>query len=70
MMATARISPPAPGAPSWVRLLLAIRWQRGWTQQQLADELGVHPMTVSCWERGKHEPHPTWMQILRRLLAD
>lgn len=32
----------------------AWRERRGLSQIELARELGVHPMTVSKWERGKH----------------
>lgn len=63
-----RISPPGELAPEYVRLLLAIRWARRWTQRQLADALGVHPITVSRWERGQQEPHPGWLQLLRPFL--
>jgi transcriptional regulator with XRE-family HTH domain len=34
------------------------RLSRGWTQQQLADQLGTTPQTVSRWERGIATPGP------------
>ena len=36
--------------------LAAIRTNLGLTQAQLADVTGVHPMTVSKWERGVLQP--------------
>jgi transcriptional regulator with XRE-family HTH domain len=33
-----------------------IRIVAGVTQAQLAQELGVHPLTVSRWERGERAP--------------
>jgi transcriptional regulator with XRE-family HTH domain len=30
-----------------------------WSQQELADKLGVNRATVSAWERGKHLPERT-----------
>jgi transcriptional regulator with XRE-family HTH domain len=30
-----------------------------WSQQELADQLGVNRATVSAWERGKHLPERT-----------
>lgn len=36
-----------------IRLL---REQDSLTQRDLADKLGVDPMLVSKWERGKHKP--------------
>ena len=38
--------------------LKAWRERMGWSQPVLADRLGVHPMTVSKWERGESEPPP------------
>src|SRR5579875_1015034 len=40
------------------RLLMQARLSRGWTQQQLADQLGTTPQTVSRWERGIATPGP------------
>ena len=34
------------------RQLQRIRERLGWSQARLAEALGVHPMTVSKWERG------------------
>ncbi len=56
------------GAPNHIRLLLAIRKKRGWTQQQLACELFVHKSTIANWERGITDPHPSWVQRLEVLL--
>jgi transcriptional regulator with XRE-family HTH domain len=39
-------------------LLMQARLSRGWTQQQLADQLGTTPQTVSRWERGIATPGP------------
>ncbi|WP_369182776.1 helix-turn-helix transcriptional regulator [Streptomyces sp. Y1] len=44
------------------------RKDAGYTQETLADELGVHRSTVVRWERGRGEPQP-WMWVkLARLL--
>ena len=64
-----RITPPSPLLPAHARLVVAIRFQRCWTEEQLADQLGVHPITVSRWERGEREPHPGWITLLRGLLT-
>lgn len=53
-----------------VRLLLAIRTQRHWTQQQLADAIGVARTTVSRWERGERDLHPAWLKLVRGLLGN
>lgn len=33
-----------------------VRRKLGWTQQRLAEELGVTFQTVNRWENGKHKP--------------
>lgn len=42
----------------------ALRESKGWSQQQMADELGVNQATVSRIERGSDPPGP-----VKRLLA-
>ena len=37
-------------------LVKALRYQTGWSQAQLADELGVRQQTVSEWETGVYAP--------------
>lgn len=38
------------------------------TRQQLADLLGIHPTTVSRWERGSTPP-PRWLPLALESLA-
>lgn len=33
-----------------------LRATRGWSQEDLADELGVTQATISNWERGRSQP--------------
>jgi molybdopterin-binding protein len=49
--------------------LAAIRTNLGLTQAQLADVTGVHPMTVSKWERGVLQPTRHQQAILVALEA-
>ncbi len=44
----------------WVR---EARTYKGWTQEQLADEVGVTKANISHWETGKHDP--SFLQLLR-----
>lgn len=36
----------------------AWRERMGWSQERLAEALGVHTMTVSKWERGEQDHAP------------
>lgn len=47
-----------------------IRRNAGVTRQRLADELGVHPITLGRWERGTHHPRGANRLAYARLLAD
>ena len=43
------------------------RKKRGLTQQQLADELGVHRVTVVRWESGAREPMAVVIRVIERI---
>lgn len=43
-------------APYPNHILRKTRERRGWTQQELADQLGATPLTVHRWEQGKSKP--------------
>ena len=45
--------------------VLAVRDRLGLNQTQLAQLLGVHPLTVSKWERGLLDPSPHQETMLR-----
>lgn len=64
-------SPEADGDRSRVslaRIVQQARRQRGWTQQDVADQLGVTALSVSRWERGLAHPHLTVAERLFALL--
>ena len=44
-----------------------LREERGWTQLELAIELGVTPVTVYNWERGRYEPKVSQFRALARV---
>lgn len=44
----------------------ALRLSLGWTQAQLASELGVNQSTVSLWEAGAHPRGPA-LKLLQTL---
>ena len=46
----------------------ALRESRGMTQQELANELGVTPMSVSRWERGLAHPLLTIERQIQKLI--
>jgi transcriptional regulator with XRE-family HTH domain len=48
----------------------AWREKRGWSQQEMAAELGVDQATVSRIERGVSEPNGPVKRLLDRLMAE
>lgn len=55
--------------PEYSRMLKGIRQQRGWSQHDLAAELGVSRRTIARWEAGHGDPHPGRMAFIRQLLV-
>ena len=43
---------------------------KGWTQEQLARDLGVSLNTVQRWELGKNQPSPLALEKLQTILGD
>ncbi len=44
------------------------RKKKGWTQQQLADALGIHWMTISKLERGKMQLTESWLESIGKVM--
>ena len=47
--------------------LVVLRAERGWTQAQLAERLGVSRQTVYALERGKYDPSLPLAFVIARL---
>lgn len=45
-----------------------LRLDRGWSQQALADKLGVNRTTVVRWEMDEVKPLPALMGLLKEVL--
>jgi transcriptional regulator with XRE-family HTH domain len=57
--------PPAPaGSATLAGRIAGLRGQRGWTQQQLADRLGVSRVAVSHLEAGINSPDARTVALL------
>lgn len=52
--------------PEWSSRLMQARLKREWSQQDVATQLGIIPLTVSRWERGVVKPR----RYYRTLLCD
>ena len=50
--------------------LRAARQDRGWTQKQVGDSIGVSNRDVSRWESGKVEPGRRYRHLLADLLFE
>jgi transcriptional regulator with XRE-family HTH domain len=55
--------------PDLSAFIRAARKDRGWTQRQVALEVGITVRSVSGWERGKAIPHLDTLCALARLLG-
>src|SRR2546430_14621752 len=60
--------PASPLAGQRERLAQA-RYQRDWSQQELADLLGTTPLNISRWERGLTSPNPYFRHKLCTLFG-
>lgn len=49
--------------------LMAARYSRGWSQEELAEKVRVTRNTVSAWERGMIDPYPMHVQSLCTVFA-
>jgi transcriptional regulator with XRE-family HTH domain/tetratricopeptide (TPR) repeat protein len=45
------------------------REERGWSQEKLAELIGITPVTISRWEHGSHFPSPYFRQKLSEVLG-
>ncbi len=50
-------------------MIRRLREERGWTQLELASRLGVTPVTIYNWERGRTEPRVSQFRQLARLFG-
>ena len=57
-------------AAEWGRQLAAVRRAQGWTQESLAERVGVSRQAVAKWERGAALPGPGNLLALRQCLGD
>jgi DNA-binding XRE family transcriptional regulator len=53
---TYRITPRRRHAGWSARQVKALREYAGWSQQEMADQLGMRQQTISEWETGKYHP--------------
>ena len=52
-----------------VKTIKELRAESGWTQLEMAVKLGVTPVTVYNWERGKYEPTASMFRKIARLFG-
>jgi transcriptional regulator with XRE-family HTH domain len=63
------IEPMNEAEKSWPKAISLYLEKTGQTQKQLAEALGVEPITVNRWKTGKTEPKGTTEMILTAALA-
>jgi transcriptional regulator with XRE-family HTH domain len=52
-----------------MKTIRALRQARGWTQYELALQVGVHPQAVYLWESGRRTPHVPQLRKLGHLFG-
>jgi transcriptional regulator with XRE-family HTH domain len=52
-----------------MKTIRALRQARGWTQYELALQVGVHPQAVYLWESGRRTPHVPQLRKLGQLFG-
>ncbi len=53
----------------WTHSLRQARLGKGWTQKEVADQVGVGQQEIGRWERGEASPHPLYREMLCRLFG-
>lgn len=60
---------PRGTAHDWGQAIRKERMARFWTQRRMAEELGVHPLTLNGWERGRWAPSRVLQRIIIQKLG-
>lgn len=47
-----------------MKTLRELRTEKGWTQEEMAEEVGAHWNTIARWERGEVPPDPKSRKLL------
>ncbi len=64
-----KASAPVPAKSQVLHTFRQLRQARGWTQQDVAFQLGATQGSVSQWERGYGRPRPATQQRLADLFG-
>ncbi len=49
------------------KTIIGIRQFKGWSQERLAQEIGVSFSTINSWERGRRKPQPFLERAIMKL---
>lgn len=60
---------PTPPPSSLPERLAAARRELGFTQREMAEQLGVDPGTLRDWEAGQHQPTEKSLNLIGRLFG-
>ncbi len=52
-----------------MKTIRELRTERGWSQLELANRVGVTPSTIYNWERGRFEPKALQLRAVARALG-
>ena len=60
---------PFPEPESFPEKLKTYRLRMGLSQRKLAAKLGIDPATIGGWEKGRHKPTKTYLEMIASFLG-
>jgi transcriptional regulator with XRE-family HTH domain len=61
---------PLPPATEFPKLLVRTRRMLGLSQRNLAERIGVNPVTIEDWEAGRHRPTGKSLDLIAEILRN
>lgn len=53
-----------------IKTLKEFKERSGWSHQKIAENMGIHGMTIQGWLSGKYKPSPVFKKMLRSFLIE
>ena len=53
-----------------IKKLKEFKKKSGWSNQRIAEAMGIHSQTIQNWLSGKYQPSPVFKKMLRSFLIE